>query len=63
MKRLLLAAALVPFLAAAAAEAAVNESGRLSTRLSPLYHAALLAQAEQALALRLYSAFFPPEEK
>ena len=47
----------------AAAEAAVNESGRLSTRLSPLYHAALLAQAEQALALRLYSAFFPPEEK
>lgn len=47
----------------AAAEAALSEAGKLSTRLSPLYHAALLAQAEQALALRLFAAYFPPEER
>lgn len=47
----------------AAAEAAMCEADKLRTRLSPLYHAALLAQAEQALALRLFVAYFPPEEK
>lgn len=47
----------------AAAEMALAEADKHSTPLFPLYHAALLAQAEQALALRLYAAFFPAEEK
>ena len=47
----------------AAAEAALAEADTHSTPLSPLYHAALLAQAERALALRLYAAYFPPEQK
>ena len=47
----------------AAAEAALHETESLNTLLSPLYHAALLAQAEQALALKLFSAYFPPDEK
>ncbi len=47
----------------AAAEAALGEAGAHITELFPLYHAALLSQAEKALALKLFAAYFPPEEK
>lgn len=45
----------------AVSEAALRDGH--STPLSPLYQAALIAQAEQALAARLYAAYFPAEEK
>ena len=45
----------------AVSEAALRDAH--STPLSPLYQAALIAQAEQALAARLYAAYFPAEEK
>lgn len=45
----------------AVSEAALRDGHE--TPLSPLYQAALIAQAEQALASRLYAAYFPAEEK
>ena len=44
-----------------AADAILSENGAHITPLYPLYHAALLAQAEQALAGKLFSARFPQE--
>ena len=46
-----------------AAESALGSAGTDGTALSPLFQAALLAQAEQALAFRLYTAYFPAESQ
>lgn len=46
-----------------AAEAAMQDADTNRTDLSALYHAALLAQAEQALALKLLAAWFPAENR
>ena len=45
-----------------AAESALRDAASYSSDFSPLYHAALLAQAEQTLALRLFSSYFPSPE-
>ena len=45
-----------------AAELTQVGGGDHSTPLFPLYRAALTAQAEQALAIRLFTAYFSPEE-